>query len=196
MGKRSQEVDLQQIFEYLNTQFFEGVLEFPKVTWNSRLRSSAGRFIPGSKKPSTRAGLLRHFWAQMSNSSGHGGEGRGVRLPTIEVASYLLEEEGSSDLIQDTLAHEMIHYWLWTRGQPYGHTPEFYLKMREIGCSRWNPVPRVRPYRYEYSCPSCLKVFPARKKLGKLACLECCKRHSDGRYDPRFRLELRGPITK
>ena len=136
------------------------------LSWNSRLRSSAGRFIPGRRK----------FFKQ--------------EPPTIELASYLLEEQQARDLIYDTLAHEMIHYWLWVRRKPYGHSAEFYTKMREMGVSRYNTVPRTRPFRYVYQCGGCRKEFPTKRRLGVLACSDCCKKHAAGKFDSRFTLEL------
>ncbi len=157
---------LLQYFHEINARWFDSFLEPPVLRWNSRLRSSAGRFFPGSRK----------FLSQVP--------------PAIEVASYLLEEGNREALIRDTMAHEMIHYWLWVRHKPYGHTDEFWTKMTEMGVSRYNPVPRVRPYRYLYRCAGCGKDFPARRKLGNLACADCCQKHSGGRYDARFRLAL------
>jgi predicted SprT family Zn-dependent metalloprotease len=116
--------------------------------------------------------------------------------PVIEVASYLLEEARASELILDTVAHEMIHYWLWVRKQPYGHTSEFLQKMKLMGVSRYNPVPRLRPYRYVYRCLGCLSSFPSKRKLGKLACAKCCHAHSQGRFDSRFRLLLQKTLTR
>lgn len=162
-------MDLQHEFDRLNETWFDGFLDAPALRWNSRLRSSAGRFVPGS----------RRFFREAP--------------PTIEVASYLLEEKEAEKLVRDTLAHEMIHYWLWVRRKPYGHTDEFYEKMHQMGCSRYNPVPRLKPVKYTYQCPSCAREFPARKRLGTLACATCCKQHSNGRYDPRFRLVMMGP---
>jgi SprT-like protein len=159
-------LDLHAIFDQINERHFDGFLDAPTLKWNSRLRSSAGRFIPGSRK---------FFFAQP---------------PVIEVASYLREEPGSAELIVDTVAHEMIHYWLWVRRKPYGHTGEFLAKMRAMGVSRYNPVPRLRPYRYLYRCASCARDFPSRKKLGVLACATCCKAHAGGRFDVRFKLSL------
>lgn len=82
----------------------------------------------------------------------------------------------------------MIHYWLWVRRRPYGHTPEFWDKMRQMGVSRYNTVPRARPYRYVYRCTGCEGEFFARKRLGILACAHCCKQHADGKFDARFKL--------
>ena len=155
---------LEHIFEKVNAQHFEGMLDRPVLRWKSRLRSSAGRFIPGSRKYADQY------------------------PPIIEIALYLLEEGNAEALITDTMAHEMIHYWLWVRHRPYGHTPEFWDRMTAMGVSRYNPVPRLRPPRYVYRCPACNQEFPARRKLGTLACASCCKKHAMGRFDARFKL--------
>lgn len=154
------------IFQIINEKHFDGFLESPVLCLNSRLRSSAGRFIPGSRK----------FFREAP--------------PKIEIASYLYEEKEAEALIRDTMAHEMIHFWLWVRRRPYGHTDEFYRKMNEMGVSRYNPVPRLRTPKYLYRCPGCSKDFPVRRRLGSLACLECCKTEAGGKFDSRFKLEL------
>lgn len=157
---------LETFFQEANEKHFDGFLDPPVLAWNSRLRSSAGRFIPGS----------RRFFRQAP--------------PKIEIASYLVDEVGAEAFIRDTLAHEMIHLWLWVRRRPYGHTEEFLTKMRAMGTTRYNPVPKLRGPKYIYRCPNCGKEFPARRKLGVLACLACCKRESGGKFDRRFRLDL------
>lgn len=163
---QSVRMDLLELFRRINESHFDGFLDPPVLKWNSRLRTSAGRFFPGSRK----------FFREIP--------------PRIEVASYLIEEVNAEKLIEDTMAHEMIHYWLWVRYRPYGHTAEFMKKMTEMGVSRYNPVPRLRPYRYVYRCLSCLSEFQARRKLGALACARCCKEHAQGKYDARFKLFL------
>jgi predicted SprT family Zn-dependent metalloprotease len=155
---------LQSVFSQINFQHFDAFLEPPAFLWNTRLRTSAGRFFPGSRK----------FWRECP--------------PRIEIASYLMDEQNPLTLVHDTLAHEMIHYWLWVRRRPYGHTAEFLVKMKQMGVSRYNPVPRKRSVKYLYHCIACKKVFPARKRLGPLACANCCNLHSQGKYDTRFRL--------
>jgi predicted SprT family Zn-dependent metalloprotease len=157
---------LVEIFWEVNEAHFDGFLDLPLLRWNARLRSSAGRFIPGSRK-----------WIRRSP-------------PVIEIASYLCEESNALVFIRDTIAHEMIHYWLWVRRRLYGHTPEFYEKMTQMGVSRYNPVPRTQSYKYVYRCMYCESEFPARRKLGPLACAQCCRQHARGKYDPRFKLEL------
>lgn len=168
MGRENRRgIDLHQIFRELCREHFDGFLDAPGLRWNARLRTSAGRFIPGSRKDP------------------------GQAPPVIEVASYLLNEEGGDALIAATLAHEMIHYWLWVRGRPYGHTEEFIAKMKLMGARRYNPAPMRRPYRYVYVCGACEKEFPARVKLGPLACATCCREHSEGKFDLRFQLVLK-----
>lgn len=166
----SNDCDLLRIFQELCHEHFDGFLDAPSLRWNARLRSSAGRFVPGSRK--------------------HPGD----LPPAIEVATYLRKMEGAEALIRDTIAHEMIHYWLWVRGRPYGHTEEFMAKMRLMGVSRYNPVPRLRPYRYVYACVACDKEFLARRKLGLLACTACCQAHAGGKFDSRFKLFLKSVV--
>ncbi|MBI2712802.1 MAG: SprT-like domain-containing protein [Bdellovibrio sp.] len=158
---------LSGFFQEVNQAHFDGFLDPPDLIWNTRLRSSAGRFVPGSRK------YFMNF------------------PPKIEIASYLMDEERAGELIRDTLAHEMIHYWLWVRKKPYGHTAEFLQKMRQMGVSRYNSVPRTRPAKYLYSCLGCKKDFPTKKRLGNLACATCCKAFSNGKYDSRFKLVLK-----
>ncbi len=157
-------MNLKAVFEEINSRHFDDFLESPVLRWNTRLRTSAGRFIPGSRK----------FWREAP--------------PIIEVASYLLEEDKAIAFIHDTIAHEMIHYWLWVRKRPFGHNAEFLMKMNQMGVSRYNPVPRSRPFRYVYKCAHCAAEFFAKRRLGALACAKCCKLHNDGRYDHQFRL--------
>ena len=153
-------------FQEINAAHFDGFLDPPVLRWNSRLRSSAGRFFPGSRK------LFRRV------------------PPVIEIASYLVDETNADALVKDTMAHEMIHYWLWVRHKPYGHTPEFLAKLKLLGASRYNSVPKARPYRYLYQCGHCAGEFFARRKLGVLACAKCCKQYAGGKFDHRFKLLL------
>ncbi|HUP57987.1 MAG TPA: SprT-like domain-containing protein [Bdellovibrionota bacterium] len=167
MSRSPAEIDLPAIFQRINLQHFDGFLELPELRWNSRLRSSAGRFITGGR---SRFGYSRPA--------------------VIEIAFYLLGEKDADSHIADTMAHEMIHYWLWVRRRPWGHTAEFLAKMRIMGVKRYNTIPKQRPHKYAYRCPGCEKEFLARKRLGVLACQRCCREHSGGRYDARFKLYL------
>jgi predicted SprT family Zn-dependent metalloprotease len=168
---------LETLYEKLNQQHFGGILGKPKLKWNSRLRSSAGRFAPMPRRVFLNR-LIAH------------------RDPTIEIASYLLDHPDSPHHITDTLAHEMIHYWLWDRGRPFGHTEEFHRKLKEIGATRYNLAPKFIPHKYEYRCPNCDYVYRAKKRLGgNRACKACCRAHGNGRYDPRFQIYVHRTLT-
>jgi predicted SprT family Zn-dependent metalloprotease len=173
----SGEFGLEEPFNRINAQHFDGFLDLPVLKWNSRLRSSAGRFVPGRR--GRRFGIITYEAVP----------------PVIEVAAYLKKLAQAQQLIEDTLGHEMIHYWLWLRRRPYGHTEEFYKKMQAMGVSRYNPVPQLRPHKWLYRCGFCQKSFPTRRKLSKkLACADCCQTHSRGIFDPRFLLIFEGEV--
>ncbi len=159
---------LEKIFAEWNASHFQGMLHPPELRWNARLSSSAGRFYP---KRASRWSL----WP---------------KTPVIEIATYLLKEDDSEKWIRDTLGHEMIHQWLWQLGRPYGHTAEFRKKMKELGVSRYNLVPRRRAVKYQYHCPSCGLAYPSRKRIVMKACGRCCRAHAGGKYDSRFKLIL------
>jgi predicted SprT family Zn-dependent metalloprotease len=154
------EQDLIRIFSEWNRNGFEGELPLPEIRWNPRLKTSAGRFIPDRTRS------------------------------IIEVASYLLEEQNAEHLVRDTIGHEMIHFWLWERKLPYGHTPEFHRKMEELGVSRYNSVPRHRPFKYCYACSTCDQKIFTRKRLRMAACAACCNALNGGVFHARFKLKL------
>jgi predicted SprT family Zn-dependent metalloprotease len=154
------EHDLIRIFTDWNLRSFSGELPLPEIRWNSRLKTSAGRFIPDRSRS------------------------------IIEVATYLREEPNAEHLIRDTIGHEMIHFWLWERRMPYGHTPEFHRKMEEIGVSRYNSVPRHRPFKYCYECGSCGQRIFTRKSIRRAACAACCNAYNGGEFHSRFQLKL------
>ncbi|MBS1958008.1 MAG: SprT-like domain-containing protein [Bdellovibrionales bacterium] len=153
-------IDLEQVFFDWNRTGFKSALPMPTLRWNSRLSTTAGRFIPDRREP------------------------------VIEVAEYLLELENAEELVRDTIGHEMIHYWLWMKRRPYGHNAEFYKKMEELGVSRYNPVPRHRPFKHCYICLECDQRIWVRKRLKGAACAACCNQYADGRYDSRYKLKL------
>jgi len=170
-------VDLNALYQQINHQHFDGLLECPELRWNPRLRTSAGRFIPGARR---RLPKVRR-WLNLAEE---------IRKPVIEVATYLRTHADGESHVRETLAHEMIHYWLWVRRKPFGHTPEFHEKLRQMGGRRYNPVPMKKTPKYIYRCGGCAKEFPAQRKLGPLACAICCKAHANGKYDPQFKLVL------
>lgn len=155
---------LPQIFQELNLRHFQGELPPPLLRWNLRLRSTAGRFAPGSKNP------LR------------------PRLPLIEIASYLQGIPEGEHHVRDTMLHEMVHYFLWHKKKPYGHTAEFHSILKRVGARRYNPVPKLSPVKHWYECPRCLIKVPARRKLSPAACAACCKKYNRGEFSAEFLL--------
>ncbi len=165
----TEEISLDRAFQWINDRYFDGFLDPPELIWNSRLRTCAGRFTPGKSK----APFL-------------------AMKPKIEIAQYLADLNQATLLVQDVLGHEMIHYWLWVRRRPYGHTPEFYSKLEEMGVSRYNPAPKKkRQSAYVYVCESCQTQFPSNKYHPTLACASCCQKHSQGKFDQQFQLALK-----
>lgn len=152
--------DLQKVFEEWNREFFQGALPPLQVRWNSRLSTTAGRFIADR------------------------------RNPIIEIASYLKDEPRAQHWIRDTMGHELIHYFLWIQRKPYGHTAEFHAWMKKLGVSRYNAVPRHRPFKHCYSCQVCEQKIWVRKRLKGAACAACCNLHAGGKYHPQFKLKL------
>ena len=205
--------DLQSWFDHLNGLYFGSDLPAVEIRWNSRLRSSAGRFSVTSKPKAPKdqgwqacesafskrkihellwPGRFREKDKSKPPQWGQWFKGipRSHHHPLIEIASYLLHKPRGADLIYDTLAHEMIHYWLWWQKKPYGHTPLFYRKMKAMGVSRYNPEPKSRELKYLYGCPQCGETFPSRKRLVLRACGKCCKKENRGKYHDRFKLIL------
>ncbi len=155
---------LENIFHELNSAHFNRLLPLPRLSWNARLTSTAGRFCPGSRRifPPTPA--------------------------EIEVATYLRKIPDGGLHVRDTLLHEMIHYFLWHQKRPHGHTPEFHAILKRVGAKRYNTVPQLWPIKYWYECPACHVQVPARRKKGPSACAECCGKFNRGKYHERFRL--------
>ncbi|MCO5143372.1 MAG: SprT-like domain-containing protein [Oligoflexia bacterium] len=157
-------MDLEQIFLELNTLHFQQSLPTPLLQWNKKLRTTAGRFSPGSK---------RFAFA---------------RLAKIEIADYLKALPEGSMHVRDTILHEMIHYYLWFHNRPYGHTPEFHKIMKTVGAKRYNPVPQLTEVKHWYYCKNCGKEVPTRRRLKESACLDCCKKWNRGKYSNKYAL--------
>lgn len=166
-------IDLNALFQKINETCFGGELIPLHLSYNSRLRSAAGRFFPGQKQWFRNHKIVSEV------------------PPRIDIATYLSQLPEGKKHIEDTLKHELIHYWLWSQKKPYGHTPLFKAKMIEIGATRYNPVPMTRPPKFLYACPHCEKEFRAKRRMRAKACLSCCNQHSNGKYDVRFKLYLK-----
>lgn len=86
------------------------------------------------------------------------------------------------DLLADLVYHEMVHLWLFTRGRPAGHTPEFRAKLAARPADVAPADITYRPHhhlRHTYACPACGLTFTRRRRYSRPAyCAPC---HHAGR---------------
>jgi SprT protein len=109
-----------------------------------------------------------------------------------------LAEFGRAE-IDTTLKHELAHLVAKFRSgrrriKPHGQ--EWKQACADLGLPGEKrchslPLPRRQVARkHFYRCPQCkVEVQRVRPFRGRVACLTCCRKHSHGRYDDRFRLE-------
>jgi predicted SprT family Zn-dependent metalloprotease len=115
-----------------------------------------------------------------------------------------LREFGETE-IDRTLRHELAHLLAHHRAgrrRIAAHGTEWRKACHDLGLpdeKRCHDLPlprRTQHPRHFYRCPSCrvelARVRPLRRRS---ACLACCRRHGDGRYDDRFRFEKLPPQT-
>jgi len=166
--------DLQVLWMRLNARFFEGALPSCRIEWSRQLSRSAGNINVSKRLVKLSAPLLLDAFA----------DGQEHIVVGIRCCS-------SGEAVEEILKHEMIHLWLFERGLPCGHTPEFRRKAREIGQLKTRhdiarPLPRSG---WIYSCARCQAQVVRRKKFGRArACARCCKQFSQGKFDARFTL--------
>lgn len=135
-----------------------------RVRWNPRMRSTAGTAL-ASKALITLNPRLREF---------------------------------GEDEVDRTLRHELAHLLAHHRAgrrRIAAHGPEWRQACLDLGLhdeTRCHTLPlprRQMQARHFYRCPACgLELRRVRPLRGRTACLPCCRRHSGGRYDDRFRL--------
>jgi predicted SprT family Zn-dependent metalloprotease len=111
--------------------------------------------------------------------------------PLIELS--LRHFEKHPEALRETLLHEMIHAWLFARGQNPGHTAVFKKKMRELGLTSiyhdlGSALPRKESTRrFILRCDRCtMEVLRKRRPPANVSCGRCSRRT----YDPRFRLRV------
>lgn len=134
-----------------------------QIRWNARMRSTAGMA----------------YWTK-----------------SLVTLNPRLAQFGHEE-IDRTLRHELAHLLAHERAgrrriQPHG--AEWKQACRDLGMrdeKRTHDLPlprRTAVRRYLYKCAGCgaelARVKPLRKPA---ACLKCCRAHSGGRYDARFR---------
>jgi SprT protein len=136
-----------------------------RVEWNSRLKTCAGRANFRTKVVSLNPRLREH--------------------PTE---------------IERTLRHELAHFlaqFRTGRRRILPHGEEWRNACRDLGIGdekRCHNLPfpiRERARRFIYKCPNCHGTFSRVRQIRRaIACLACCRAHSRGRFDARFRLRL------
>ncbi len=139
------------------------------VRWNARMRSTAGMAY------STKSLIVLNP--------------RLLDFPPPELERTLLHE----------LAHLLAHQRAGRR-RITAHGPEWRQACAELGIPGEKrchdlPLPRRTVTRaHRYQCPACgVEVRRVRPMKRKSACLACCRKHSRGHYDERFRfLKLPG----
>lgn len=141
----------------------DGLAERVAVRWNSRMRSSAGR--------ATWPGAL----IELNSALGEMGEGEVERTFLHELAHLVAFERAGRRRIQP-------HGREWRRacadlgiaGEPASHRLEL--------------PSRTLRRKWVYVCPVCrTRVERVRRMRGHTACWSCCRLHSAGEYDQRFR---------
>ncbi|GAC1558850.1 MAG: hypothetical protein NVS3B17_09080 [Vulcanimicrobiaceae bacterium] len=111
--------------------------------------------------------------------------------PTIELSPKHFEHRPVA--LRETLLHEMIHAWLFARGENPGHTAKFKKKMRELGLTSiyhdlGTAVPRRESTkRFILRCDACgLEVLRRKRPPALVSCGRCSRRS----YDPRFQIRV------
>ena len=136
-----------------------------QVEWNHRLRTCAGRANSVRSVISLNPRLLEHGAAEVDRTFRH------------------------------ELAHLLAHFRAGRRRiSPHG--AEWKAACHDLGIGdepRCHNLPfpvRRRTPRFLYRCPNCLSDFPRVRRIRRaIACLACCRKHSRGKYDDRFRLK-------
>lgn len=151
--------------EWLNALQLPGGAKLVTVTWNARLRSTAGYArYPGwviELNP-----LLREFEGQVERTLKH------------ELAHLIAYHRSGRRRIEP-------HGREWRLACADLGIPDESARHRL-------PLPRNEiERRLIYACPACqTQVRRVRKFRRPTACLTCCDKHAGGRYDGRFRLVL------
>jgi len=100
--------------------------------------------------------------------------------------------------IDQTFRHELAHLIARERAgrrRIAPHGPEWKQACRDLGIADEKrchnlPLPRRQVLRkHLYRCPECrVEIRRVRPFRTRVACLACCRKHSGGRFDERFRL--------
>jgi predicted SprT family Zn-dependent metalloprotease len=111
--------------------------------------------------------------------------------PLIELSPKHFERDPAA--LRETLLHEMIHAWLFARGENPGHTARFKKKMRELGLrSIYHDLGTAMPRResskrFILRCDACtMEILRKKRPPAFVSCGRCSRRA----YDARYRLRV------
>jgi len=112
-------INLEQMFDEINAEHFDGKIKRIPCVWNMRLRVCAGKCYYKTRTP-YKNGAYRPSEKEYT--------------PTrIEMAYKLFEANGwNRDMIYNTLVHEMTHAYLTQEHNEPGHTDRFQQIMTRI----------------------------------------------------------------
>jgi hypothetical protein len=173
--------ELQNLYHQFNAEHFDGVLPPCTLSWSRALTRTAGNIDVRRRAIKLSVPLLIEAFRRDS-----------LFAPQYTVCG--VQCDNCESAVREILKHEMIHLWLYEKGLPHGHTPEFRHKARELGQPKTRhqialPAPSSG---WEYLCAHCGDAFTRRRRYGRpVACARCCKRFNKGRYDARFKLKGR-----
>ncbi len=143
--------------------------EVVTVSWNSRMRTAAGR------------AFTRDFRVELN-----------PRLQ--DLPDGLRETE-----LRNTFLHELAHLVAFARAgrkriPPHGI--EWQKACQDLGipgedrCHALDFKPRRLARKFAYTCPNCLAVIERVRRLSRrVACYQCCRTYARGQFDARFQLK-------
>lgn len=117
------------------------------------------------------------------------------RLKYIKLSRPLTLHESDNERIVNTILHEIAHALDYKNRGYSCHDNEWKRIARSIGCdgqrcSSLGGVDMSEFMKWVVSCPVCdFKYYRARKSKKTQACGKCCKKHNNGRYTEKFKLE-------
>ena len=96
---------IYEIYDKLNKQYFKGELPYIRILWSDTF--GHGKYFKQ--------------WGDFTALPG--------KKPVIRLSQNLCSHPKD---IAHTLYHEMVHFWLFHNGKPWGHTRAFQKKMKEF----------------------------------------------------------------
>lgn len=173
--------DLLELFGQLNGRFFEDKLPPCQVRWSRRLTRTAGMVYCEERLIDLSYPLLVEQF----------------RSATLFPPEYLVcgvPCQSAGEATTEILKHEMLHFWLYCRGEPPGHPPLFKHLAHAMGQSSIRhciTLPK-RPGDWVYQCPHCGYSLHRRRRMRRqVACGLCCRKYNQGEYDRRFQFQGR-----